>query len=144
MSDLPPAATTLRRTRSSFVAVLLVVAALAAALGFRSLASSSSGAGPVLADPFAHASPERLSDPPGRLPRDRGAALGIADGEVPDGVTVFDQTYPAVSNLDPALLSALRRAATDAAGDGVQLFVNSGWRSPAYQEQLLDEAVSKY
>ena len=32
---------------------------------------------------------------------------------------------------------ALRRAATDAADDGVEFFVNSGWRSPAYQEQLL-------
>ena len=35
-------------------------------------------------------------------------------------------------------------AATDAADDGVEFVVNSGWRSPAYQEQLLREAVSKY
>ena len=49
-----------------------------------------------------------------------------------------------VANLDPALLGALRQAATDAAGDGVELVVNSGWRSPEHQEQLLQEAVSKY
>jgi hypothetical protein len=67
-----------------------------------------------------------------------------ADGVVPDGVTVFDDAIPAVANLDPDLLGALRRAATDAAGDGVELFVDSGWRSPQYQEQLLREAVSKY
>lgn len=67
-----------------------------------------------------------------------------ADGFVPSGVTVFDDTYPAVANLDPALLGALRRAATAAAGDGVDLYVNSGWRSAAYQERLLDRAVSKY
>ena len=28
--------------------------------------------------------------------------------------------------------------------DGVTFFVNSGWRSPEYQEQLLDEAVLEY
>jgi LAS superfamily LD-carboxypeptidase LdcB len=49
-----------------------------------------------------------------------------------------------VANLDPALLGALRRAATDAAHVGVQFFVDSGWRSPAYQEQLLRQAVLKY
>ena len=50
----------------------------------------------------------------------------------------------AVANLDAALLGALRQAATDAAGDGVEFYVDSGWRSPEYQEQLLHEAVSKY
>jgi hypothetical protein len=53
-------------------------------------------------------------------------------------------TIPAVANLDPDLLGALRRAATDAADDGVEFFVNGGWRSPEYQEQLFHEAVSKY
>ena len=71
-------------------------------------------------------------------------ALGEADGAVPDGTTVFDDEIPGVANLDPALLGALRRAATDAADDGVEFVVDSGWRSPAYQEQLLREAISKY
>jgi LAS superfamily LD-carboxypeptidase LdcB len=66
------------------------------------------------------------------------------DGAVPDGVTVFDDETPAVANLDPDLLGALRRAATDAAADGVKFFVNSGWRTPEYQKQLRSEAVSKY
>jgi LAS superfamily LD-carboxypeptidase LdcB len=57
---------------------------------------------------------------------------------------VFDDTYPAVAKLDPALLGALRKAARDAGGDGIEIYVNSGWRSPAYQEKLLDEAVSEY
>ena len=70
-------------------------------------------------------------------------ALGVAHGSVPAGTTVFDEV-PGVANLDPALLSALRRAGTDAAADGVELRVNSGWRSPEYQNQLLREAVAKY
>ncbi|MEV6270881.1 M15 family metallopeptidase [Kribbella sp. NPDC051936] len=73
-----------------------------------------------------------------------GAALGEADGAVPEGLTVFDDHIPAVGNLDPALLGALRRAATDAGNDGVKFYVNSGWRTPAYQKQLLRDAVSKY
>jgi zinc D-Ala-D-Ala carboxypeptidase len=72
------------------------------------------------------------------------AALGEADGAVPDGTTVFDDAIPGVANLDPALLGALRRAATDAAAGGVELLVDSGWRTPAYQAHLLHEAVSEY
>jgi hypothetical protein len=32
----------------------------------------------------------------------------------------------------------------DAARDGVEFFVNSGWRSREYEERLLHEALSKY
>ncbi|MFE0138016.1 M15 family metallopeptidase [Streptomyces sp. NPDC059037] len=56
----------------------------------------------------------------------------------------LDDSSPAVTNLDPALLKALRQAATAAADDGVEFIVNSGRRSPEYQNQLLREAVSKY
>ncbi len=49
-----------------------------------------------------------------------------------------------MANLDPDLLGALRRAATDAADDGVEFVVDSGWRSPEYQNQLYREAVSEY
>ena len=72
------------------------------------------------------------------------AALGKAGGAVPYGVTVFDDQFPAVGNLNPDLLYALRQAATDAAADGVKFYVNSGWRSPEYQERLLRKAVQKY
>jgi D-alanyl-D-alanine carboxypeptidase len=65
------------------------------------------------------------------------------DGALPKGVTVFDD-YPGVANLDPGLLKALREAATDAAGEGVEFYVNSGWRSPAYQNELLRDAIAKY
>ena len=78
------------------------------------------------------------------LPGDDRAGTTEADGVLPDGVTVFDDGYPGVGDLDPALLDALRAAATDAASDRIELHVNSGWRSPAYQDRLLRQAVSEY
>jgi D-alanyl-D-alanine carboxypeptidase len=124
-----PARTVARRTRSPILAALVVVSAtLIGVLISQSLASLSSSA----------ASP--IDTPHG----DHKGALGEDDGALPDGVTVFDDEYPGVANLDPDLLQALRDAATDAADDGVKFYVNSGWRSPEYQNQLLREAVSKY
>ncbi|QWA26019.1 M15 family metallopeptidase [Streptomyces sp. JCM17656] len=49
---------------------------------------------------------------------------------------------PAVAQLDPALLQALRQAATDASDDGFEFYVSSGRRSPEYQDHLLREAVA--
>src|SRR6266540_2079957 len=129
MTCSEPARTTTRRIPRILVASLLVViAAIAAALGYPLLASSSSTA----------ASPIDV------LRSEHRGALGEADGAVPDGVTVFDDEVPAVANLDPALLDSLRQAATAARDDGVEIYVSSGWRSPEYQERLLREAVSEY
>jgi hypothetical protein len=124
MSDSKPARTAALRTRSAILAALVVViAAIGAALGYQSLAVwSSSATSPTAAESRAHR-------PHDSLHGDRHGALGEADGVVPDGVTVFDDEIPAMANLDPALLGALRQAATDAAGDGVEFFVDSGWRS---------------
>ncbi len=74
----------------------------------------------------------------------RPTALGETDGAVREGVRVFDEHIPAVANLDPALLRALRLAAKDAAKDGIEIVVNSGWRSRPYQKQLLRDAAAKY
>ena len=87
--------------------------------------------------------PGPRSEHPGLRSQHRDV-LGEADGAVSDGTTVFDDEITGVANLDPALLGALRQAATDAADDGVEFVVDSGWRSPEYQEQLLRDAVLKY
>ena len=139
MTYSEPARTTTRRIRIRRIRVaglLVVIAAIAAALGYQLLASSSSTA------VITHRRPSQRA--PSVLRSEHRGALGEADGAVPDGTTVFDDEIPGVANLDPALLGALRQAATDAADDGVEFFVDSGWRSPEYQEQLLREAVSKY
>ncbi len=89
-------------------------------------------------------SPPSAAAPLNSFHLERRGALGEADGAVPDDVTVFDDAIPAVANLDPALLKALRQAATAAGDDGVAFYVTSGWRSPAYQNQLLGKAVAEY
>ena len=159
MSYSEPARTAARRTRSTRLAALLVVnAALIGAFVYQSLAPSSSSAASPIDIPHDDPVPAFTgieSDQPAREDRHRHddhdrpdlrlpAILGEEDGVVPDGVTVFDDEIPAVAKLDPALLGALRQAATDAADDGVEIFVVSGWRSREYQEQLLHEAVSEY
>jgi zinc D-Ala-D-Ala carboxypeptidase len=122
--------------------LLVVIAAIAAGLGYQWPASSSStAAAPIEVPRSEHRGPRHEHR---ALRSDHRGPLGEADGAVPDGTTVRDDGIPGVANLDPALLSALRQAATDAADDGVDFVVDSGWRSPEYQEQLLREAISKY
>ncbi|WP_380282136.1 M15 family metallopeptidase [Kitasatospora purpeofusca] len=69
-----------------------------------------------------------------------------ADGEIPDGraPSPFDTATPAVGNLDGPLREALQRAATDARAQRIEMTVTSGWRSKAYQQRLLDRAVTRY
>lgn len=68
---------------------------------------------------------------------------GPADGALPDGATV-DTELPGITGLRPELLAALRAASADASAEGVALGVTSGWRSTAYQERLLQDAIGQY
>ncbi|MFE2990218.1 D-alanyl-D-alanine carboxypeptidase family protein [Streptomyces sp. NPDC059262] len=128
------------------------MAASAAALGHQprnssasSSISSSSPEPPLKSSSAVPPPASSAAAPPSKPPRrDDHEALGKAGGLVPDGVAVSDDAIPDVANLDPDLLKTLRQAATDAADDGVEFYVNSGWRSPNHQNQLLREAVSKY
>jgi D-alanyl-D-alanine carboxypeptidase len=119
---------------SRVAGLLVLIAALAAAFGELWPASSS----------WTASSTSTAAPPLHILHGEDRRALGEADGAVPDGTTVFDDGVPGVANLDPALLGALRQAATSAAADGVQFFVDSGWRSRAYQGHLLQQVVVKY
>ena len=104
---------------------------------------------PPSRSPSASPSPSS-ADPPvdtapgGHVRAGRKRSDGEAGGVLPDGVTAFDGEYPGISELDPELLRALREATTDASDDGVEIYVNSGWRSRERQSELLREAVSKY
>jgi D-alanyl-D-alanine carboxypeptidase len=116
------------------VSLLLVVVASMVVLGSQALMYSPSTAFPPARDGSSSHHRDRTEH--------RGA-VGTAGGAVPHGATVYDDV-PAVANLDRALLEALRRAATDAAADGVEFVVNGGWRSPAYEDRLRHEAVKHY
>ncbi|PQZ55417.1 MULTISPECIES: M15 family metallopeptidase [unclassified Microbacterium] len=90
-------------------------------------------------------SPASTPVPSGQVP---GSVIAPteADGVIREGEqpTVFDEDRAAVGKLDRALLDALQRAASDAADDGVEFRVNSGWRSPALQEKTLQDAIVQY
>lgn len=128
------------RMRWGRVAGLVIAAvAIVAALSSKSPDSSSTASTPSKASTGSTVS--RTTKAPQREKRGR---LGEADGAIPDGTTIFDDHVPGVAKLNPDLLNALRRAANTAANDGVGFIVDSGWRSAAYQEHLLRDAIAEY
>jgi pSer/pThr/pTyr-binding forkhead associated (FHA) protein len=118
------------RVRTLVRSVLAVVAVIVALLGYQYLR-------PMLR---AYELPEH------RANAESGASTGEAGGALTHPVLVSDTGYrpPGIANLDPALIKALRRAAADAADEGIDIYVDSGWRSPAYQKTLFDQAIVKY
>ncbi len=120
--------------RLALAGLLAVVAAIATTAGLAALASSSSAS--------QSSSPTDVAAPP--LSGEGGRDTRADSGRVGDGVTVFDEGVAALDNLDPELLAALRLAAADAGSDGITFVVNSGWRSPEYQDALLREAIDEY
>lgn len=70
------------------------------------------------------------------------SGLTASDGALEEPVSPFDDGHPAVDNLHPDLRNAIRQAAADARDDGVEILINSGWRSRRHQQHLLDEAVA--
>ena len=77
---------------------------------------------------------------------DNTVALTPGDGSLADDQTLtpFDVQDPAIARLGPRVLTAVQNAANAAAADGVIMTVTSGWRSPVFQQTLLDNAVQTY
>ena len=78
-----------------------------------------------------------MDPPPPVVPGDGS----LADGQV---LTPFDVQNPAIGRLDPPLLAAIQNAATAASAEGIAMTITSGWRSPEFQQHLLDDAVQTY
>ncbi|MEU5687357.1 M15 family metallopeptidase [Streptomyces venezuelae] len=143
MTRIPASARTARTTRRGVRGLIVVglmagvIAVIAAAALIRQAPLTSSQSSQSSRSSFTTSS----EAPEG----ERTEPAGEPDGVVPDDVTVFDDSIPAVAKLDSDLRAALREAAVAAATDsGVEFRVNSGWRSTEYQNQLLREAVAKY
>ncbi|WP_220347266.1 M15 family metallopeptidase [Microbacterium bovistercoris] len=121
-----------QRPRASF--------ALAAALGLALLGIVVVATGVIVQ--VSGAAPD--AGMPGGDPAPPAVATS-AEPEIVDGpASPFDDGNPTVTKLDAGLLGALREAATAARRDGIEMVVNSGWRTPERQEQLLVEAISTY
>ena len=84
----------------------------------------------------------RCGAPSARCPR--RSLPSEASGHIEDAASLADADLPAIARLDPALLSAMREAAAAAGAEGVAFEVTSGWRSRAYQQWLLDDAIEDY
>ncbi|MGO4592468.1 M15 family metallopeptidase [Leifsonia sp. 2TAF2] len=86
---------------------------------------------------------------PGHGPGTTRSSTGLTDddGYIPDGTSLaLDSDLPAVTRLNPDLLSALRDAqdAMAAEGGGSAITIADGWRSERYQEYLFAQAISEY
>ena len=117
------------RPRGTLVAVVL---ALTLGLGLSACVATAPAMGP----------PASVSNPAGSL----AGVESADDGYIPVGgsVSAFDDDLPAIANLDAGLRAAVQAAATAAIADGYEFVVTSGWRSPRYQQSLLDAATVTY
>lgn len=146
--------TTSATRRPSAVGLVVVTLAITGILVHQSASSStlsmreahSPGAHPAVPQsaPTSTVSSSDIRGHQGSAATEVDGAVTQDDGALPDGVTVFDNDYPGVANLDAGLLQALREAAAAAADDGIAFYIKSGWRSLEYQDRLLRDAVAEY
>jgi hypothetical protein len=141
-----------RRRRLTLLAVCAVGGAAVGGFAASHSFGAAHGSSAATATAVAHlrdavSSPAKngpAKEPPASKPGAEGRGAAENSGGGGDVVTVFSDV-PTVTHLDPDLLAALRRAATDAAdARGIRFVVNSGWRSADDQAGLLDDAVKKY
>ncbi|MBD3941114.1 hypothetical protein IF188_05295 [Microbacterium sp. NEAU-LLC] len=97
----PPAR--LRRALFALVFTLAVLTtAVAVTVAYRAAAADAPAGAPAIA---------------GAVDETSDGAVTEADGILPAGAGPFDDRYPGIARLSPALLDALRRAAKDASAD---------------------------
>ncbi|PRY63652.1 D-alanyl-D-alanine carboxypeptidase-like protein [Knoellia remsis] len=132
-----PARAVVRLTVALVTALFIGVAAMTVTardgVGDTSSVPTASGAGGVVREVGVTS---RDTAPPAHAP-------GV-HSEKSSVTTVFDSDDDEVVGLDADLRGALRRAAADAATEGVRVELNSGWRTPEQQRELLDDAIDTY
>src|SRR3954447_20020973 len=116
--------------------IALVVLA-AAVLTVAGVLPSGAGATDVGGAGAGAAAPPRTDPPPVPIDPD--------DPRLRDSrIDPFGDAHPAIAGLRPEVRAALQEAAADARARGLEVWVTSGRRSAAYQQELLNEAVRRY
>lgn len=139
---------TTRRAHTTRGGRVLTAAAVASIVTIAVAAFVASWLGPGLAPARAQPVPAETlhasTTGEGRVPDGDRDDIGEGDGLLPAGVTVFDDRFAGVARLDAGLRAALEAATRAASRDGVELLMTSGWRSAAYQDALLADAIAQY
>jgi LAS superfamily LD-carboxypeptidase LdcB len=97
-----------------------------------SVSAPAIGAPPKPATTMATIAPSRPSTNPTTTPKPKPTKSSTSVSE------------ESIDGLSPKLKSRLKKAMAAARADGVTIKINSGRRSAAKQQQLLDEAIKKY
>jgi zinc D-Ala-D-Ala carboxypeptidase len=118
-------------------------------LNTRALAAALGLIFAVCGSPVSSAQPPGPSTPTPTDVAQPDIGPGAADtvgGWLPDGRTLspFDISNPIVGWLDPALLNAIQNASKKAETAGIDIRINSGWRSRGFQQRLFDDGVRTY
>ena len=129
----------IRRRRSVLLVILLLVIATVITIAIASQAS------PQIRRGVAEVVDTVMPSPPASTV-DSTFEETPEHGFIATGQTIeLTDDLPSITNLDPALLEAARKAADAAEREqGIHLVVTSGWRSVAYQQRLLDQAIDRY
>ncbi|WP_197023127.1 M15 family metallopeptidase [Arthrobacter sp. MA-N2] len=122
--------------------VLSVLALVLPLIGLGAIAGCATPfAGHVYVSPTSGASPIDVSPKPASQPFSAQDDIRLRDGQIDP----LDNNHPAVRGLKPELRAAVQRAALAAKSAGhEQFWLTSGWRSPSYQQELLDAGIAKY
>jgi hypothetical protein len=144
----------LKREALAALLALAIVPFVACAAIHASPSSPATDASPEVTQP--HGYPD-TDDDESVLRRGLGALLtlgplggsdhpGATEGFIPDGASLspFDTGHPAIANLEPELLDAVQRAASDARHDGTEVRISNRWRSASYHQYLIDLAVEEF
>lgn len=130
----------MHRSPHPLVPTIVGIAALTTALVLAGCA-----AGTAVTSETSGASGHRTSWAHGSSDRVAGVTVTSADGYAADSAPIAEKTHlPEVANLEAGLRRAVTQATAAAASDGVEVRINSGWRSARYQQALLDEAVKEH
>ncbi|HEY3439058.1 MAG TPA: M15 family metallopeptidase [Actinotalea sp.] len=134
------------RRRRATASAILTLAVLAGASGWYLWGPSPASALQAETPPGRVGATTMPAPQPDALPDEQPAAHAAAqaDAQADEQVDGLPDGHEVATGLDPELARRFTVAQKAAAADGVELTITSGWRSAAYQQSLVDQAVVQY